>query len=66
MEMLIKESGEEAILAALKNYIRDHHHWIRTEKEVHKEALKLHSMRIFNQTTWSGYELFRNEYLKEE
>ena len=65
MEHLIKESNEESIYHALKEYCKDTCAWLHTEKELHMYTLELHSSRIFENKDWVGYTDFKTKYMKE-
>ena len=62
MHELIERTGEQELYAALVQWITDHFPALHSKDEREKEALELHSMRIFENPKWVDYEAFNQKY----
>lgn len=62
MYELIERTGEQELHAALVQWLTDHFPGQHSKDECEKEALKLHSMRIFENVDWTDYEVFNRQY----
>ena len=62
---LIHRSGEDELLRALIEWSASAP-WLRTQKEIEKYALELHSSRIFDNKNWVGYREFNERYRPEK
>lgn len=58
MQKLICESGEDQIQQCLLSWVKENCPWLHNKSEQEMEALVLHSMRIFEDKEWAGYEGF--------
>ena len=63
IKSLIVQHGEQKIFEQLHQWCKNHNYTNATPKEVEKEALILHSMRMFENEKWVGYSEL-NEMLK--
>ena len=64
MEDLILRSGEEKIQENLVEWV-SHYPWIKSKIGTKKEALILHSCRLFDNELWVDYLLFNHQYRPE-
>ena len=58
LKQLIERSGETELHTLLELWVKEHAPWLHTRGEYEKEALILHSMRIFEDPQWVDYEAF--------
>lgn len=62
---LIRRSGEEELHEQLKAFVKTNYPWCRTKAEIEKEALHLHSVRIFDNEEWVCFMRFNRQHRPE-
>ena len=64
-EMLIERSGEQKILDSMLQWLREHNYTKDSPSELRKEALHLHTIRIFDSPRWVDFVRFNRKYRPE-
>lgn len=62
---LIVRAQEQKLFQYVKEWVKENSQRWRNIKELELEALKLHSMRIFDNPDWYGYVNFNSKYRPE-
>ena len=62
---LIVRAQEQKLFQYVKEWVKENSHRWRNVKELELEALKLHSMRIFDNPDWYAYFDFNSKYRPE-
>lgn len=62
MQQLIEKSGEQAIYAALIEWLTEHNYRKASKSEIAREAMVQHSYRIFDNEEWVDFIPFNRRY----
>ena len=65
VESLIYNTGEQALLDALIEWENNHNYTKDSPQEVRKEALRLHTARLFDNPLWVHFVTFNRQYRPE-
>lgn len=65
MQELIEKSGEQALHAALIEWLSEHNYRKAGKSEIAREAMELHSSRIFDNEEWVDFLPFNRRYRPE-
>ena len=65
VESLIQKAGEQALLDALIEWESNHNYTRDSPQEVRKEALRLHTARLFDDPRWIHFVPFNRKYRPE-
>lgn len=62
MQDLIEKSGEQALHAALIEWLSEHNYRKASKSDIAREAMELHSNRIFDREEWADFLPFNRRY----